>query len=145
MNQRGTLPEHSFHLAVKCLKDAIDTALRTQFRVGSVTLRQIFDCNANLYKQNNLDTNQRYPLGPNRLIDFMEPEVGQDVDVVKPYITSTGYCAWTRGTLIGKEAKKYTVKYDNTETPSTVHSQPFFDVRGSRTPDHEWRMALETG
>ena len=111
MGQRGTLPEHTFNLAVKCLKDAINTAIETKFRVGSITLRQIFDCNANLYKQNNLDTNQRYPLGINRTLNYIEPEVGEDVDVVKPYLTSTGYCAWTRGTLVGREGKAYTVKY----------------------------------
>lgn len=68
--------------------------------------------------------------------------MGEDVDVVKPYVTSTSYCAWTRGTLIAREGKKYTVRYVNTETPSTVTSQPLFDLLGSRTPDHEWRASL---
>lgn len=67
------------------------------------------------------------------------------MDVVKPYITSTSYCTWTRGILISKENKKYTVKYENTEVPSTVNSLPFFDLLGSRTLDYNWRMELEIG
>ena len=113
MNQKGTLPQHSLDLVTRCLKDVIDTAIRTQFRVGSMAVRAIFDTNNNFYKQNNTDTNQRFPIGQNRPLSWMEPEVGEQVDVVRPYITSTGYCAWVRGTLLSKEGKKYTVKYEN--------------------------------
>jgi hypothetical protein len=61
---------------------------------------------------------------------------------VKPYITSTSYCSWTRGILVSKENKKYTVKYDNTEATATYKDLPFFDKLGTRTKDYDWRMAL---
>ncbi len=97
------------------------------------------------YKHNNLDTSLKHPLGFNRKLNYYEPEVGEEVDVVKPYITSTGYCAWTRGTLLSKENKKYTVKYHNTESPSTTKDIPFFDKLGTRTQDYDWRNSLEFG
>jgi hypothetical protein len=56
--------------------------------------------------------------------------------VVKPYVTSTSYCAWTRGSLVAKEGKKYIVKYANTEAVATLPTQPWFDLLGSRTHDH---------
>jgi hypothetical protein len=67
------------------------------------------------------------------------------VDVVKPYITSTSFCCWTRGILLSKDNKKYTVKYENTDTPVSSNSLPWFDIAGSRTTDHDWRMNLNVG
>lgn len=103
------------------------------------------DTSMEYYKHHSLDPLLRHPLGINRKLNYYEPEVGEEVDVVKPYITSTSYCAWTRGTLIAREGKKYTVKYANTETPAVLSSQPFFDLLGSRTQDHSWRDSLEFG
>lgn len=78
-------------------------------------------------------------------MNWFEPEVGDRVDVVKPYITSTSFCSWTRAVLLAKENKKYTVKYDNTEAPATYKDLPFFDQLGSRTEDYDWRMSLDIG
>lgn len=71
--------------------------------------------------------------------------MGEEVDVVKPYVTSTSYCAWTRGTLVARDGKKYILKYANTDATTTVLSQPLFDLLGSRTQDHDWRDSLEFG
>ena len=65
-----------------------------------------------------------------RKLSFYEPEVEEEVDVVKPYITSTSYCAWTRCKIISKENKKYTLKYHNSDAIVTVKDMPFFDKLG---------------
>ena len=105
----------------------------------------IFDYGSDFYKHNNLDPTLKFPLGQNRPLNWYEPEVDSNVDVVKPYITSTSFCCWTRGALISKEPKKYTVKYENTETIATYKDMPFFDKSGTRTPDFDWRMNLDIG
>lgn len=94
--------------------DVISTSVHSHFKIGTQALRYIFDTSMHYYKQNNLDTSQRQPLGVTRQLNFYEPQIGEQVDIVKPYITSTGYCCWTRATFLAKENKKYTVKYSNT-------------------------------
>lgn len=84
------------------------------------------------YKHNNLDPTLKYPLGMNRKLNYYQPEVGEEIDVVKPYVTSTSYCGWTRGVLISKD-KKYTVLYANTESNNVCKDMPLFDKLGSRT------------
>jgi hypothetical protein len=54
------------------------------------------------YKHSNIDSNMKYPLGYNRKLTWYEPENEEEIDVVKPYITSTSFCSWTRGTLLSK-------------------------------------------
>ena len=65
--------------------------------------------------------------------------------MVKPYITSSSYCSWTRCKVINKDNKKYTIKYHNSDTQITLKDMPFFDKLGSRTIDYDWRMNLEIG
>ena len=67
------------------------------------------------------------------------------MDVVRPYITSTSYCGWTRGILVERENKKYVIKYDNTESTVIYRDLPFFDKIGTRTQDYDWRMSLDIG
>lgn len=139
------LPEPLLAFHDQCIYDVIERAVLSEYRVGSEALRCIFDLNMEYYKHNNLDPSLRNPLGLNRKLNYYQPEVGEEVDVVKPYVTSTSYCAWTRGRLLSIDNKKYTVKYQNTEPLSVTKELPFFDLLGSRTPDNDWRNALEFG
>ena len=132
-------------LVEQCIFDIINKSLSQEFRVGSQALKVIFDTACEYYKHNNLDPTLRYPLGINRQLNWYEPEAAQSIDVVKPYISSTNYCGWSRGILLEKESKKYVLKYDNTETTTTVKDLPFFDKLGERTKDHDWRMGLDIG
>lgn len=129
----------------QCIYDIILKSVEKEFKVGSEALRCIFDFSSEYYKHNRLDPSLKNPLGLGRPLNWYEPEVGEAVDVVKPYITSSSFSGWTRGILLSKENKKYTVKYDNTDAPVTQTSLPFFDKLGSRTPDYEWRNNLEIG
>ena len=103
--------EYNQWMLEQCIYDVITKSASSEFRVGSEALKAIFDCSSDYYKHSNQDPSLKFPLGHNRKLNWYEPEVGESVDVVKPYITSTSFCSWTRGILVGKENKKYTVKY----------------------------------
>lgn len=85
-----------------CVSEIITQATESDFKIGHEALRCIFDTNNEYYKHTNLDLTGRQPLGEDRPLNWYEPEVGEAVDVVKPYITSTGFCGWTRGVLVAK-------------------------------------------
>lgn len=96
------LPEHTQQLYEQCVFDVIDRTIDSEFRTGSEALRFLMDTSMEYYKHHSLDPTLRHPLGINRRLNYYEPEVGEEVDVVKPYVTSTSYCAWTRGTLLAR-------------------------------------------
>lgn len=132
-------------LVDQCIFDIINKSIAAEFKIGSEALKMIFDSTLDYYKYNNQDPTLKYPLGHNRALNWYEPEEGENIDVVKPYITSTSYCGWTRALLVEKANKKYVLKYENTETPTICRELPFCDKLGARTPHHEWRMNLNVG
>lgn len=102
----------------ECIKDIIKISVSKRFAVGTEALRNIFNTEAEFYKHSRLDIESRFPLGKRHPLHYYEPEVGEECDIVKPYISSITYCGWTRCTVIAKEGKKYLVKYANFEVPS---------------------------
>ena len=108
-------------------------------------MRYIFDFNNSFYKSAHLDPNLDFPIGVERPLANYTPEIGETCDVIKPYITSTSFCVWTRCAVLAYENGKYTVQYENTESPATIRENPHFAPLGSRTPNHDWRTNLKIG
>lgn len=78
------------------IDDIIICSINNYFLVGFDALRSIFNTNAEFYKKANVDLAMKFPLGIHRPLINYEPKVGEECDVVKPYITSTSYCGWVR-------------------------------------------------
>jgi hypothetical protein len=96
-----------------CIKDTIRIAVRRKFWVGVEALRNIFNTEAEFYKHARLDSELKYPLGIRHPINNYRPEVGEECDIVKPYLSNITYCGWTRCTVIAKDGNKLIVKYAN--------------------------------
>ena len=78
----------------------IKLSIESEYQVGFDAIRLIFCHNSEFYKTANLDPTLNYPLGKDRPLVQHFPKVGEECDVVKPYITSTGFCGWTRCTVV---------------------------------------------
>jgi len=70
LGQKAAHPPHTIALIEQCIKDLIGVVVRSQFRIGTQALRFIFDTNTNYYKQNNLDSTNRQPLGATRQLNY---------------------------------------------------------------------------
>jgi hypothetical protein len=124
----------------------IDYAIQHRFVVGSESLRMLFDSNAEYYKYNMLDRNIDYPIGRDNPLERYFPEVNEECDVVKPYITTTSPCGWVRCLVLNiTNNGVYTVKYANHSDVNVLKDKPHFAPLGSRCKDHEWRMNLKVG
>lgn len=120
-------------------------AIGNDFRVGFDAMRFIFNLNADYYKSANLDLSLAYPIGKDHPLPQYSPAAGEECDVVRPYITSTSFCGWTRCTVLEVDNNKYTLQYANTANPSILREKPWFAPLGSRTQDYDWRMGLDMG
>ena len=78
------------------IDEAILISIRWEFRVGFDAIRCIFNTAADFYKGNRNDMSLKYPLGVNRPLSNYSPSIGEECDVVRPYITSNNICGWTR-------------------------------------------------
>ena len=96
------------------IHDLLIKSIRNSLNIGFDAMRCIFDFNNNFYKSAHLDPNLDFPIGKERALPNYTPEIGETCDVIKPYITSTSYCVWTRCTVLSYENGKYTVQYINT-------------------------------
>lgn len=63
-------------------------------------MRFVFNPSSEFYKTSNIDMSLNYPLGKDRPFEQYNPMEGEDCDTVKPYITSTSFCGWTRCTVL---------------------------------------------
>lgn len=113
--------------------------------IGADALRYIFDASQTFYKGARIDQNSEYPLGLTRPLQKYTPQVGEECDVIRPYITSVGTCWWTRCKVTSFENGKYGIEYLNSEEKSPIREYAHFAPLGSRTPEFEWRLGLEMG
>jgi hypothetical protein len=129
----------------RIIDDVISISIEKSYIVGYDAMRSIFSASELLYRTAHIDANSQYPLGPERPIKRYLPAAGEDCDVIRPYITSIGYCNWTRCTVLEVEGDKFTIQYANTDKAVTVRENVIFAPLGERTLDHEWRMGLDIG
>ena len=124
---------------VDFLEDLIDTAIvisiRKDFRVGFDALRMVFNCNSEFYRTARNDSTLKYPIGLQRPLPKYCPAIGEECDVVRPYITSTSFCGWTRCTVLEIDGNKYTLQYINTAIPTVVRGDLWFAPLKQRTQD----------
>lgn len=71
--------------------------------------------------------------------------MGELCDVVRPYITSTSICGWTRCVVQEIENNRFTFKYVNCKAEVSQRERPWFAPLGTRMKDYDWRMSLEVG
>lgn len=103
--------------------------------MGYDALRFIFNSSSEFYKTARADLGLKFPIGVSRPLERYEPAPGEECDVVRPYITSTSFCGWTRCTVLEVDAGKYTLQYVNTAAPTVVRGEVWFAPLGTRTQD----------
>ena len=82
------------------IEEAITLSISKDFRVGFDALRCVFNTASEFYKTNRNDMSLKHPIGLNRPLSNYSPKIGEECDVVRPYITSTSFCGWTRCTVL---------------------------------------------
>lgn len=93
-----------------------------------------------------LDRNLDFPIGRANPLPRYSPQVNEECDVVKPYITTTSPCSWVRCTILSINSNNtYTIKFANAAESTTPKDPPLFAPFGTRCKDHDWRMALKPG
>ena len=109
-------------------------------------IRWFYDINVGFYKFNNLDRSLEFPLGRNHPLPRYHPQLNEECDVVKPYLTMISSCNWVRCTVLSVNAiGQYTIRYGNSVEPTQTKDQPWFAPLGSRCKDYDWRMSLKVG
>jgi hypothetical protein len=93
-----------------------------------------------------LDRNLDFPIGRANPLPRYHPQINEECDVVKPYITTTSPCTWVRCTVLSiSNNGVYIIKYCNSIESTTLKEIPFFAPLGTRCKDYDWRMSLKPG
>lgn len=125
--------------------NVIRITAKYEFKIGFDSLRFVFNLNSEFYKSANLDASLAFPIGRDRPLQQYRPAVGEVCDVVRPYITSTSICGWTRCIVREIANTKYTIEYLNSDAETATREKPWFALLGTRMKDFDWRMGLEIG
>lgn len=85
-----------------------------------------------------------YPIGRSNPLPSFVPTVNEECDVVRPYISCTSVCTWSRCLFLGmNEHGVASVKFSNLNDIISVRS--IFAPLNTRCFDHDWRMGLSVG
>ena len=118
--------------------------LNSRFSYGLEAARHIFNVKAEYYEYNCIDRNLDFPIGRLHPLPKFVPTINEECDVLKPYVTCTAPCVWTRCLVLNSnEQGVTTIKFANQTEITSIRG--LFAPLGSRCTDYEWRMALEVG
>lgn len=123
-----------------------EAVLRSRFVLSVEVLRYLYDLNAEFYKFNNLDRALDFPLGRAHPLPRYQPQINEECDVVRPYITMISSCNWVRCTVLAINGNgHYIVRYGNSTEQTTLKDLPWFAPLGTRSKDYDWRIGLKVG
>lgn len=73
----------------------------SRFLYGLEALRIIFNIKAEFYDYNNLDRTLEFPIGKENSLPRFVPELNEECDAVRPYLSCTSAITWTRCLFLG--------------------------------------------
>lgn len=76
-------------------------AVNSRFVYGLEAMRVIFNSKSEFYEYNNLDRALAYPIGRENPLPGFVPTINEECDVVRPNLSCTTVCTWSRCLFLG--------------------------------------------